>query len=78
MDLQKIKLTLEMMMSSAENPLYNPLETGFRHRPLSYPEQVRRYKMFSEEVYADCQAILKELEKPVASAAKNDVCMGPA
>jgi hypothetical protein len=61
MNLERIKDTIEMMRERAKNPLYNSLETGFRHSPLTTSEQLQRYRKFSEEVKADCEAILKEI-----------------
>lgn len=61
MDIERIKQTLELIISRAENPLYNPLETGFRHSPLSVQETIKRYKEFSEEVFVDCNAILRDI-----------------
>ena len=35
---------LENIISLTDEPLYNPLEAGFRHSPLSPKEQVERLK----------------------------------
>lgn len=63
MNIESIKATLEIMRERAKNPLYNPLETGFRHSKLSIPETIGRYKEFCQEVDVDCEAILKEMDK---------------
>lgn len=61
MDLERIKITLDMMAERAKSPLSNPLEVGFRHSPLSNAEMLKRYKEFSEEILVDCETILKEI-----------------
>ena len=35
---------LENIISLTDEPLYNPLEVGFRHSPLSPAEQIERLK----------------------------------
>ena len=58
--LKTVKVTLEAMRNRAEQPLYNELDS-FRHSPLTIPEQLIRYWQFSNEVKADCEALLREL-----------------
>lgn len=36
--------TLEFMLDMSKNPLYNSLEVGFRHSPLTLKEQNERYQ----------------------------------
>ena len=57
--LKTVKVTLEAMMDRAERPLYNELDTGFRHSPLTIQEQLTRFKQFSDEVRVDCLRSLK-------------------
>lgn len=42
--------TLEMILDMAQNPLYNSLEVGFRHSPLSLPEKIQRYQDVMEYI----------------------------
>ena len=50
---------LEYWESCLENPAYNPLETGFRHTPLTKDEIIYRYK---QECHMTRHAILRVIE----------------
>lgn len=56
---QELLVNLDFWASCLENPAYNPLETGFRHRPLSKNEIIRRYK---DECNMTRHAILRVME----------------
>jgi len=56
---EDLLVNLEFWASSLENPTYNPLETGFRHTPLSKDEIIQRYK---DECYMTRHAILRVIE----------------
>jgi pyrrolidone-carboxylate peptidase len=59
MNKEEILINLEYWASSLENPTYNPLETGFRHTPLSKDEIIDRYK---QECAMTRHAILRVME----------------
>lgn len=52
-------VNLEFWASCLENPIYNPLEVGFRHTPLTKDEIIDRYK---QECYMTRHAILRVME----------------
>jgi hypothetical protein len=56
---QDLLVNLEYWASCLENPTYNPLETGFRHTPLSKDEIIQRYK---DECNMTRHAILRVME----------------
>ena len=59
MTLNDILVNLEYWADCLENPTYNPLETGFRHSPLTKDEIIQRYK---DECYITRHTILKVIE----------------
>ncbi len=50
---------LEYLTDCLEDPVHNPLETGFRHSPLTTAEIIQRYR---EECYATRNSLLKLIE----------------
>jgi hypothetical protein len=63
MDLQLIKAYVENSIDITSKPLYNSLEVGFRHHPLSDKEKLERYKESFEIVDQYLMALWKELNK---------------
>lgn len=48
----KAKMLAEMIVEIARRPLYNDLDVGFRHSPLTNKEKLERYQF-------SCDAILQ-------------------
>lgn len=61
MSYNNILHTVDYLLERANNPLYNPLEAGFRHSPLSLKEKLERYEDFVMEVSSGLQHIMKNL-----------------
>lgn len=59
MNKQELLANLEFWATCLENPTYNSLETGFRHRPLTKDEIIERYK---DECAMTRHAILQVME----------------
>jgi hypothetical protein len=59
MTVDDLLVNLEFWASCLENPTYNPLETGFRHTPLTKDETIDRYK---QECHMTRHAILRVME----------------
>ncbi len=57
-----LKINLEYMRDLAERPLYNHLEAGFRHHPLSVKEQFERYKDCTDQIFQICGILLNEIK----------------
>lgn len=54
---------LECWIEFLEDPLYNPLEVGFRHRPLTDKEKLERYRQECVWIHATMLRVKEELEK---------------
>ena len=50
MDIETIKHYIEISVDITSKPLYNGLEVGFRHSPLTDKEKLERYKLNFEIV----------------------------
>jgi hypothetical protein len=50
-----------MVIQSAERPLYNSLEDGFRHHPLSPKEMLDRYAETCYDIKTDLLWLYEEL-----------------
>lgn len=59
MKLDTLIINLEYWAECLENPTYNPLETGFRHSPLTNVEIIQRYK---DECHMTRHNILRVIE----------------
>ena len=56
---QELLIYLNFWVDSLENPLYDSLEVGFRHSPLTKDEMIQRYK---DECYITRNSIMKVIE----------------
>ena len=56
---QELLIYLNFWVDSLENPLYDSLEVGFRHSPLTKDEMIQRYK---EECYITRNSIMRVIE----------------
>ena len=63
MNIKLIKDYVEMCIDITSKPLYNSLEVGFRHHPLSEKEKLERYKESFEIVDEYLMTLWKELNK---------------
>jgi hypothetical protein len=54
---------IELALEYAERPLYNPLETGFRHRPLTVKERLERYESACAFIAQDLRSALAEIDE---------------
>jgi hypothetical protein len=59
MTVDDLLVNLEYWADCLEDPTHNPLETGFRHSPLTKDEIIERYR---QECYATRHAILSVME----------------
>ena len=56
MTVEELTINLEFWIESLRNPVYNPLETGFRHSPLTKDEIIQRYRW-------ECAATVAAMER---------------
>lgn len=63
MDIETIKHYVEISVDITSKPLYNGLEVGFRHHPLTDKEKLERYKLNFEIVDEYLMMLWKELNK---------------
>lgn len=56
---EELLIYLNFWVDSLENPLYDGLEVGFRHSPLTKDEMIQRYK---DECYITRNSIMKVKE----------------
>lgn len=56
---EELLVNLNFWVDCLENPLYDSLEVGFRHSPLTKDEMIQRYK---EECYITRNSIMKVIE----------------
>ena len=63
MTLQELKLEIEFARDSIENPLYNQLEVGFRHSPLTKDEMIERYRTECDITYHVLKNLYERIEK---------------
>lgn len=56
---QELLVNLNFCVDCLENPLYDSLEVGFRHSPLTKDEMIQRYK---EECYITRNLIMRVIE----------------
>ena len=60
-DIETIKHYIEISVDITSKPLYNSLEVGFRHSPLTDKEKLKRYKENFEIVNEYLMMLWKEL-----------------
>lgn len=63
MTLEELKLEIEFARDCIENPLYDPLEVGFRHRPLTKDEMIERYRMECYITHQTLKNLYERIEK---------------
>ena len=56
---EELLIYLNFWVDSLENPLYDSLEVGFIHSPLTKDEMIQRYK---EECYITRNSIMRVIE----------------
>jgi hypothetical protein len=56
MTTEELVINLEYWIQCLSNPTYDPLETGFRHSPLTKDEIINRYKL-------ECSATVLAMER---------------
>jgi RNAse (barnase) inhibitor barstar len=60
---QELIINLECWIDILKNPLYNPLEVGFRHRSLTDKEKLERYSQECSWIHHAMTRVKEELER---------------
>ena len=58
-EIRRLRCVMETCFEMADRPLYNGLEVGFRHHPLSVREQIQRYAETCQFIAHDLRTALK-------------------
>lgn len=67
-----VEARLRDIAECLERPLYNPLEAGFRHSPLTLRERAERFEQACTFAAQDIRNVISRLEAPAATAASPD------
>jgi hypothetical protein len=60
---EELLINLECWIDILKEPLYNPLEVGFRHRPLTDKEKLERYRQECFWIQSAMIRVKEELER---------------
>lgn len=62
MNVEKMEILLNIAIDIISRPLYNHLEVGFRHHPLTDKEKIERYQQSCDEAKEYLELVSRELK----------------